>query len=81
MKKRRQNMDVNIKSLSRQVFSKTKRDTFYPIALFCLLESAPLFHWHPTKNMHSSPILHFFTHTHFSLVITLSTVNAGFQSC
>ena len=48
---------------------------------FCLLESAPLFHWHLTKNMHSSPILHFFTHTHFSLVITLSTVNAGFQSC
>ena len=46
---------------------------------FVFLESAPLFHWHLTKNMHSSPIFHFFTHTHFSLVITLSAVNAGFK--
>ena len=31
----------------------------------CLLEPAPLFHWHLTKNMHSSLFYTFFTHTHF----------------
>ena len=82
MEKRRQNMDVNIKSISCQESSKTKYNIFYPIAqLLCLLEPAPLFHWHLTKNMHSSLFTLFLPTHFFSLVTTSSTVDAGFQSC
>ena len=61
MEKRRQNMDVNIKSLSCQEFLQNKIRHFlsdYP-TIIVFLESAPLFHWHLTKNMHSSHFLYF----------------------
>ena len=83
MKIRRQNMDANIKSLSRQEALKNK--TWYFVSdcptFLLFLETTPLFHWHlrSVENMHNSLLLVSLTYTRPSLVITLSAVNAGFK--